>query len=155
MSRTSQTYASPELAALAGELRVVLSKLIRRVREQVHAGDLTNSQKSVILRLERDGPATVSMLARAEGVRPQSMRITVAALEAAGAVSGKADPSDGRQTFLSLTPAFVKLLKSGRAAKEDWLFRALGTQLAPREQEQLAAAVKLLSRVADFSSSGE
>jgi DNA-binding MarR family transcriptional regulator len=150
MSRTSQTSESPQLTALAGELRVVVSKLIRRWREQAHAGDFTNAQKSVILRLERDGPATVSMLARAEGVRPQSMRITVAALEAAGVVRGKPDPKDGRQTFLSLTPSFLKILKTGRAAKEDWLFRALKTQLAPHEQEQLAAAVNLLNRLADF-----
>jgi len=150
MSTKSRTSKSPQLASLAGELRVAVSKLIRRGREQAHAGDFTNAQKSVILRLERDGPATVSMLARAEGVRPQSMRITVAALETADVVSGKPDPKDGRQTFLRLTPSFLKILKTGRAAKEDWLFRALKTQLAPREQEQLAAAVNLLSRLADF-----
>jgi DNA-binding MarR family transcriptional regulator len=150
MRRTPQTSESPQLAALAGELRVVIGKLIRRVREQTDAGDFTHSQKSVILRLKRDGPATVSMLARAEGVRPQSMRITVAALEAAGVVGGKPDPKDGRQTFVSLTPSFLKIVKTGRAAREDWLFRALKAQLAPREHEQLAAAVKLLSRLADF-----
>ena len=150
MSTTHRTSESPRLTALAGELRVVVSKLIRRVREQAHAGDFTNAQKSVILRLERDGPATVSMLARAEGVRPQSMRITVSALEAAGVVSGKPDPKDGRQTFVALTPSFVKILKTGRAAKEDWLFRALKAQLAPHEHEQLATALKLLSRLADF-----
>jgi DNA-binding MarR family transcriptional regulator len=150
MSRTSPTSESLPLAVLAGELRVVIGKLIRRMREQPHAGDFTNSQKSVLLRLERDGPATVSMLARAEGVRPQSMRITVSALEAAGVVSGKPDPKDGRQTFVSLTPSFLKVVKTGRAAREDWLFRALQAKLAPREHEQLAAAVKLLSRIADF-----
>lgn len=150
MSGTSQSSEPRQLTALAGELRVAIGKLIRRWREQADAGDFTNTQKSVLLRLERDGPATVSMLARAEGVRPQSMRITVAALEAAGAVSGKPDPEDGRQTFLNLTPSFLKALKTGRAAREDWLFRALKAQLAPREHEQLAAAVKLLSRLADF-----
>ena len=65
-------------------------------------------------------------------------------------MKGKSDPRDGRQTFLSLTPSFVKLLRSGRAAKEDWLIRALEAQLAPGEHEQLAAAVKLLSKLADF-----
>jgi hypothetical protein len=44
----------------------------------------------------------------------------------------------------------LKIVKAGRAAKEDWLFRALQAQLSPREHEQLAAAVKLLSRLADF-----
>jgi DNA-binding MarR family transcriptional regulator len=150
MSATSQSSDPRQLTALAGELRAVVAKLIRRAREQSDVGDFTYAQKSVLLRLERDGPATVSMLARAESVRPQSMRITVAALEAAGAVSGRADPDDGRQTFMSLTPSFLKALKIGRAARQDWLFRALQAQLAPREHEQLAAAVKLLSRLADF-----
>jgi DNA-binding MarR family transcriptional regulator len=150
MSRASQTRDSTQLTALAGELRVVVAKLSRRLREQAHSGDFTNAQKSVLLRLERNGPATVSMLARAEGVRPQSMRITVSALETAGVVSGKPDPKDGRQTFLSLTPAFLKIVKAGRAVREDWLFRALQAQLAPREHEQLVAAVKLLNRLADF-----
>jgi DNA-binding MarR family transcriptional regulator len=150
MDRTSPTSELPPLIVLAGELRVVIGRLVRRAREAAHAGDFTHAQKSVLLRLERDGPATVSMLARAEGVRPQSMRTTVSALEAAGAVHGKPDPKDGRQTFLSLTPSFLKIVKAGRAAKEDWLFRALQAQLSPREHEQLAAAVKLLSRLADF-----
>lgn len=140
----------PRLAALAGELHAVLGKLKRRLREQADAGDFTNSQKSVLLRLERDGPATVSMLARAEGVRPQSMRVTVAALEAAGAVSGKPDPNDGRQTFVSLAPSFIKIVKTGRLAREDWLFRALDARLTAGEQEQLAAAVKLLDRLVEF-----
>jgi DNA-binding MarR family transcriptional regulator len=150
MSRAAQSSELRQLTALAGELRAVVAKLKRRLREQADAGDFTNAQKSVLLRLERDGPATVSMLARAEGVRPQSMRTTVAALEAAGVVSGRPDPEDGRQTFMSLTPSFLKAVKIGRAARQDWLFRALQAQLAPGEHEQLATAVTLLHRLADF-----
>ena len=138
------------LLALAGELRVSIGKLSRRLREQAHPGDFTSGQKSVLLRLEQDGPATVSTLARAESVRPQSMRVTVSSLETAGLVSGAPDRTDGRQTILSLTPACRKILKTTRAAREDWLFRALQKQLAPREREQLAAALQLLKRLADF-----
>src|ERR1700739_2565712 len=107
MSKASQS-SEPQLTALAGELRAVVAKLNRRLREQAGAGGFTKPPKSVLLRLEGDGAATVSMLARAEGVRPQSMRITVAALEAAGVVSGRPDPEDGRETFLNLTPPFFK-----------------------------------------------
>ncbi len=138
------------MAALAAELRVSVGKLTRRVREQAHPGDFTSAQKSVLLRLERDGPVTVSMLARAESVRPQSMRVTVASLETLGVVSGVPDPADGRQTIFNLTPAFLKTLQTGRAVKEDWLFRALQAQLTPRERGELAAAIKLLQRLADF-----
>jgi DNA-binding MarR family transcriptional regulator len=150
MARSSPASNSPSAAALAGELRISLGKLVRRVREQAHPGDFTSAQKSVLLRLDRDGPATVSALARAESVRPQSMRITVAGLEAMKAISGKPDPNDGRQTLVDLTPAFRKTLRESRAAKEDWLVRALQAQLSPKEQDELAAAVKLLERLADF-----
>jgi DNA-binding MarR family transcriptional regulator len=150
MAGTTGASKDSRVAALAGELRVAVSILIRRVREQTQAGDLTSAQKSVILRLERDGPATVSTLAKAESVRHQSMRVTVASLETMGLVSGVPDAADGRQTILNLTPACLKTLKTGRAVKEDWLFRALQAQLTPREQDELAAAIKLLQRLAEF-----
>jgi DNA-binding MarR family transcriptional regulator len=135
--------------ALAGELRVTLSKLSRRLREQAHAADLTGAQKSVLLRLERDGPATVSTLARAEGVRPQSMGATVAALEAMSLIAGSPDPSDGRQTILSLTSACREWIRAVREAKEDWLHSAIRAKLSPEEQEQLTATIELLRRLAD------
>lgn len=150
MARTSGASRDSRVSALAGELRVAIGLLVRRVRERTQSGDLTSAQKSVILRLERDGPRTVSMLAKAEGVRHQSMRVTVAGLETMEVVSGAPDPADGRQTIFNLTPAFLKTLKTRRAVKEDWLFRALRAQLTPREQDELAAAIKLLQRLADF-----
>lgn len=78
------------------------------------------------------------------------MRVTVAGLEAMQAVSGKPDPGDGRQTLIELTPGLRKHLNASRAAKDDWLLRALQEQLSPQEQDQLAAAIKLLERLADF-----
>lgn len=150
MNNTPTPAASHCAAPLAAELRISLGKLIRRLREQTHPNDFTSAQKSVLLRLDRDGPTTVSALARAESVRPQSMRITVAGLEVMQAVSGKPDPTDGRQTLIELTPTFRKHLTESRAAKDDWLLRALQEQLSPQEQDELAAAVKLLERLADF-----
>ena len=150
MVKSSTKTDTLQLAVLAGELRISLGKLVRRLREQAHSGDFTSAQKSVLLRLDRDGPSTVSALARAESVRPQSMRITVAGLKAMGVISGKPDPTDGRQTLVALTPTFQKNLKASRAAKDDWLFRALQAQLSPKEQDELAAALKLLQRLADF-----
>lgn len=134
---------------LAGELRALMSQLKRRLREQVHLGDYTWSQASVLLRLERDGPATVTALARAEGVRQQSMGATISALQRAGLVKGSPDPADGRRNILSLTASFRKMIKAHRAAKEDWLLRAIQSNLSSAEQEKLAAGLKLLKRIAD------
>jgi DNA-binding MarR family transcriptional regulator len=137
------------VSVLASELRVLIGKLKRRLREEAHSGDLTWSQTAVLSLLEREGPATVTTLAKAEGVRPQSMGATVSVLEAAGLVSGAPDPGDGRQTMLSLTPACREMIKLSRAAREDWLFRAIRTKLAARELEELATGVELLKRLVD------
>jgi len=142
----------PETAhalVLAGELRVVLGQLKRRLRETASMGDLSWTQLRVLSRLERDGPATVTALARAEGMRPQSMGETVSALKAAGLLNGAPDPADGRQTVLSLTAQCSEAIKAGRSAREDWLFQAISTKLAPAEQKKLAVAVNLLRRLVE------
>ena len=149
MSKQKSNAGSAPASVLAGELRILISRLRHRLSEQAHLGDYTWSQTSVVIRLERDGPATASALARAEGVRQQSMGATISTLEAAGLVKGSPDPADGRQTILSLTDACRKMIKAKRAAKEDWLFRAIQTKLSPAEQEQLATALELLKRIAD------
>lgn len=149
MSRSDESFPAAEPAHLAGDLRIALARLMRRLREQGRTGDFTSSQRSVLLRLERDGPSTVSALARAESVRPQSMRATLAALEATGAVRGSPDPADGRQTLMRLTDAFRARLQASRAAREDWLGRALDARLSVAERRELAAAVALLQRLAE------
>jgi DNA-binding MarR family transcriptional regulator len=134
---------------IAGELRVLLGKFGRRLRQEASLGDFTRSQLNVVGLLEREGPATVTSLARAEGVRPQSMGETLAVLKAAGLVTGTADPTDGRQTVLSLTAACREALRTARAARQDWLFRALRETLAESEREELAATIELLKRLLD------
>jgi DNA-binding MarR family transcriptional regulator len=149
MKPESADFESAHASALATELRIVVGALKRRFREQVDVGELTSAQKSVLLRLERDGPTTGSALARAEAMRPQSMGAIIAALETAGYVSGAPDPSDGRQTIISLTDHFREWASAARAAGQDWLLRALQARLTLQEQRQLAGAVELLKRLLD------
>ena len=135
--------------ALASDLRALMSQFKRLFRDQASLGDMTLSQISVLGRLDRDGPATVTSLARAVGVRPQSMGATVSALETTGLVSGAPDPNDGRQTIWSLTPACREWIRVGRAAREDWLFHVIQKRLSAAEQEQLANGLALLKRLTE------
>ncbi len=146
---TTDTPRTDLPAQLAVELHELVIKLRRRLREQADAGDLPPSQVAVLRRLEREGPITVSALARVAGVRSQSMGATVAALQAAGLVNGEPDPADGRQTLLSLTPSCRKWLRQNRAAKQDWLLRTIAAELNGREQQELARALALLNRVVE------
>lgn len=136
-------------SVLAQDLRALMGKLKRRLRDQAHVGDLTPSQVSVLLRLETDGPATASRLARAEGMRPQSMAPVLGTLEGAGFVTGTPHPADGRQTLFALTEAFRTSVEEGRAARQDWLTRTLHARLSPQEQDEVAGAVALLKRLID------
>ena len=149
MSKRKAELDAARASALAAELHTLSKKLTRRLQEQASAGDLTPSQTSVLGRLHREGPTTVTALARVEGVRSQSMGATVAVLEALGLVEGSPDPQDGRQTILSLTPACRELIRTGRAARQDWLLRRIEARLTAEEQAQLAFSLRLLNRLVD------
>jgi DNA-binding MarR family transcriptional regulator len=149
MSTSLASPRSPRTAALAEDLRLLIGTLKRRLREQGQREDLPPSQVAVLLRLERYGAATVSSLARSEGMRPQSMSAAIAALEAVGLVRGAPDPDDGRQTLMSLTDVCRERLRNGRAARQDWLSRAIAAKLSAKEQQELAAAVGLLKRLVE------
>jgi DNA-binding MarR family transcriptional regulator len=136
-------------SVVAAEIRAVSGKLKRRLREQGGRNDLTQSQVAVLLLLEKDGPATVSSLARAEGMRPQSMSAIVLPLQKAGLVRGAADPGDGRQTLMSLTQKCMKWMQEGRAARQDWLTATISQRLSLHEQEKLQAALELLVRIVE------
>ena len=149
MSKRSSVPESETASDLAARIRTILSKLKRRLREQGGREDLTLSQISVLLRLEKDGAATVSGLARAEGMRPQSMSSIVVSLQDAGLVGSSSDPNDGRQTLISLSSKCEKLLRESRAARQDWLTTAILQKLSVQEQQQLSTTLELLSRLTE------
>jgi DNA-binding MarR family transcriptional regulator len=149
MNNSPARIGAARTSALAEELRLLIGTLKRRLREQGQGQDLPPSQVAVLLRLEKHGPATVSSLARSEGMRPQSMSAAIAVLEAAGLVRGAPDPDDGRQTLMSLTEACRERLRSSRAARQDWLSRTIAARLSPKEQQELSLAVGLLKRLID------
>ena len=136
-------------SALAAELRATVGKLKRKLREHGGRSDLAPSQVSVLLRLEKDGPAAVSTLARAEGMRPQSMSAIITSLVEAGLVSGSPDRNDGRQKLMSLSRKCQKLLRDGHAARQDWLTTRIREKLSVQDQEKLAAVLDLLARLVE------
>jgi DNA-binding MarR family transcriptional regulator len=139
-----KTKTNPAL--VASELRAVLGQLIRRLRAE-HGFPL--SQGAVLGRLDREGPQSVSDLAAAERVRPQSMAQTVSDLEAEGMVERNPDPEDRRRALVSLTEHGKDTLEADRRHREGWLARAIADDLSEEEQAVLRDAVELLRRLAE------
>jgi DNA-binding MarR family transcriptional regulator len=129
---------------VASELRAVLGRLVRRLRAEL---SFPMAQGAVLGRLDREGAQSVSDLAAAERVRPQSMAQTVADLEAGGLVSRRPDPDDGRRTLVDLSRAGRRTLEEDRRNRAGWLATAMDEELSPRERGVLAEAVELLERL--------
>ncbi len=97
----------PSADSLAVRLAVAIKRVHGRLREAAWDGEveLPVAQVAVLKRLRNDGPNTASTLAAAEHVSHQAITQTLSALKRAGLVRSAADPSDGRKSLISVTPA--------------------------------------------------
>ncbi|MFL5895619.1 MAG: MarR family winged helix-turn-helix transcriptional regulator [Thermoleophilaceae bacterium] len=132
-------------ALVASELRLVLGQLIRRLRAERR---FPLSHAAVLGRLDREGPQSVSDLAAAERVRPQSMAQTVHDMEADGLVERRPDPADGRRALVELTREGDDTLEADRRHREGWIAEAIA-DLSAADQAILRDAVEVLRRLAE------
>jgi DNA-binding MarR family transcriptional regulator len=135
-----------DISALASELRVVIGQLVRRLRAQQ---PFSLTQMAVLKRLDAGDPVSVSDLAAAEHVRPQSMAQTVGDLEADGLVAREPDPRDRRRALVRLTGAGRTAIEDQRRRRDDWLAQAMERELSAEEREALERALPLLRRLVE------
>src|SRR5437764_15439247 len=138
-----------ERAAAASEVRMSVMRLARRLRQQRPDHGLSLTRLAVLSRLDREGPATVTALALAERIQPQSMTRAVAELEQRGLLERSPHPTDGRQIVLRISQAGADLLAADRRQRDEWLSVAMADTLTPVEQEFVRVASKLLDRLAE------
>jgi len=125
-----------------------VGQLVRRLRAAAPSQALSWTEAAVLKRLANDGPATTADLARAEGVKPQSMGTVVATLAEAGLVERTPHPTDGRQVNIALTAEGAAVRKTTRDAKRTWLAQAIA-QLDRRERVTLFEAGEIMKRLAE------
>jgi DNA-binding MarR family transcriptional regulator len=139
----------PNVSEVAGALRAATGQLYRKLKQTRPDGELTFAESSALSRLERCGPATSAELARLDGISPQSMGVTVAALLDRGLTERTRDPEDGRRILLSVTEAGRQVVHDKRGARTEQIAAALTGGFTDDELRLLQAAAPLLERLAE------
>ncbi len=128
-------------------LRVAIGRLHRRMTQHT-GGDLTFSQTSALVAVDKLGPIRLGELAARERVAAPSMTRTVSGLVEAGLLHRAGDPQDGRSYLLSITDqghTFLEALRTERSA-------VLAAGIAQLDQDELATlrrALPVLERLAE------
>ena len=138
----------PDVNDVAAALQMSIGLCIRQLRQMPAEGDLSLPEASVLKRLDRSGPSSVTELAKAEQISVQSMGTTLGALEARGLVQRHPHPTDGRRSVLSITKAGIRVLGDKHNGRAEQLAKALSTGFSPAELRQLMVAAPLIERLA-------
>ncbi|MDP9028481.1 MAG: MarR family transcriptional regulator [Actinomycetota bacterium] len=144
---TQDTPDTLELRSVVVDLRGMIGQFRRKLKEQGDPGEFSLAQTGALKHLMEERAMTGTELARAEGMKPQSMGAILASLEERGTVTSAPDPSDGRKTLWSLSDEARHTIAETRALKEDWLARTIRSKLSDTEQRELARGIELLGRL--------
>ncbi|MEU1208446.1 MarR family transcriptional regulator [Nocardia sp. NPDC005825] len=136
-------------AELADDLQSVVGALVRRMRAASPGRAISLSQVSILKRLDRDGPATVADLARADKIRHQSVATAASTLIERALIRRTTDPTDLRRKLLELTPAGRVLLTERREAGSGHLADLLDERMTPAERARVSETLALLRRLID------
>lgn len=139
------TKTAPDTAELASRLRLGVTRLARRLRQEAEPG-ITPSLLVALSTIDRAGTMTIGELGAAEQVQPPTMTRFVASLVEAGLVTREPDPDDRRVAWVRVTPEGAKLLQRSRKRKDVYLARQL-RDLEPRELAVLEEASEILDRL--------
>jgi DNA-binding MarR family transcriptional regulator len=138
--------------ALPARLRLVVTRLARRLRQQGETA-ASPTQLSALATIERHGPLTLGDVAAIERVQPPTITAAVGRLEQRGLVARRTDPGDRRVAHVEVTPQGRRLLEQSRSRKTAYLQRRLAA-LSSDERETLERAAAILERVLEQDDTG-
>ncbi|HEY0248111.1 MAG TPA: MarR family transcriptional regulator [Gryllotalpicola sp.] len=140
--------SADDVDELAGDLLASIRLFLAAARKARPEGELSASEIGALLRLRRAGETTSSALARLEGISPQAMGATIAALESRGLIEREKDAEDGRRILLRTTDAGREVIDARRGARAEKMAQALAAGFTAQELDTLRAAAPLLDRLA-------
>lgn len=137
-----------DFEAIADEVLTGVRHLTRRLRQVRLQDEMASAEREAMSRLWQVGSATSAELARAEGISPQAMGVTLAGLESRAFIARGRDPLDGRRVVLSLTKEGKEFVRGSRGKRTQLVAAVLAEEFTVAEIKRLVAAAPLLDRLA-------
>lgn len=142
------SMATQNPLSVANDLRPVLLRLTRGLRQETEQFGITGRQVSLMALIDRSPGVQLKQLAVEEGISPPSLSGHIDRLERAGYIERARSQVDRRSVGLVLTAAGARILERVRDGRTAWLAERLGT-LDPGELAVVAAAIGPLLRIAE------
>jgi DNA-binding MarR family transcriptional regulator len=137
--------------ALANELRPVVLRVARQLRQETEQFGITSRQATLLHHVKQSPGLTLRALAEAEGISAPALSGHIDRLEGAGLLVRVRSAVDRRRVGLELTREGERLLRSVRERRTGWLAERLEA-LEPSELRAIEGAVDALRRLVDPAS---
>lgn len=143
----------PDTLHLAAELRTVVSRLLKKMRNlsPTH-GHLSLTERAVIKLLAQGEPLLPSELAAQEKVTTQSMSQILRHLDELGYITRQPSATDKRKVLIALSATGQAVIPAVRHEADEWLHQALQQSCTPDELAALNQSLPLLARLVDYNS---
>jgi DNA-binding MarR family transcriptional regulator len=138
-------------ARLAADLRMVISRLIKKLRvKSAASGAMSLTERSTLSLLDQHKELLPSELAAMEKITSQSMSQVLNHLLELGYILRRPSATDKRKVIISLSKSGQEMLHRMRHEREEWLQEALDKSCTARERDALRRALVPLTRLVDF-----
>jgi DNA-binding MarR family transcriptional regulator len=136
---------------LASDLRMVITRLIKKLRNKSTTGEkLSLTERSTLALLDQHKELLPSELAAMEKITTQSISQILNHLLALGYISRKISGDDKRKSIISLSKEGQHILYKVRNERDEWLRTALQETCSAKEQKVLIRAIVPLTRLVEF-----
>src|SRR5437867_12767220 len=131
---------------VANRLRLVLLKLKRHLRREIHSLGVTGGQASLLFTIQRRPGIGVRELAALERMSAPGMSKYVGRLEAEGLIVREPSDADRRRIGLRVSPEGERVLRSVKSRRTAWLAAQL-RGLSDEELQAVDAAIAPLQEL--------
>ncbi len=136
---------------IAANLRVVISRLVKILRNEIKNDELLSlTERSTLALVYQSSEILPSELAVMEKVTSQSMSQIINKLLGTGYIKKTSSKTDKRKVIITITASGKKFIEKKRQERQEWLAKSIFEKTTQKEKDILVNAIKVLTKLVDL-----